>query len=247
MSAPVQRPRVQLSVRTAASGARRSFRSMIFALSCLSLAACPSTTETDVSVGSALPLAAGETIVLFPAFQDVVSPSAKGFARCVRAKIERHENASGKIMDTAAFQDALFPWFEPAQAPRTLDELNNLISRPEIRERIFSLKVRYLISMAVSTESDGFPGFVCGAGYGGAGCLGLGWENQDFAMYAIVWDLKTGAEAGELTASSAGKSLAIGAGIPIIFTAYTEEDACEALAAALGKVLEGPPDGESLD
>jgi len=247
VSAPVQLLRIQFAVGTAANGARRSFRSMIFALSCLLLAACPSTTETDVSVGSALPLAAGETIVLFAAFQDVVSPGAKGFARCVRAKIERYENASGKIMDAAAFQDALFPWFEPAQAPRTLDELNNLISRPEIRERIFSLKVRYLISMAVSTESDGFPGFVCGAGYGGAGCLGLGWENEDFAMYAIVWDLKTGNEAGELTASSAGKSLAIGVGIPIIFTAYTEEDACEALAVALGKVLERPPDGESLD
>jgi len=237
----VKSPTTKFAVRTAVSGARRLFSGIISALFYIFLTACPSATETDVSIESDLPLALGETIVLFPASQEIVSPNASSFAQCIRTKIERYENAYGKIMDTTAFQNALFPWFEPEHAPGTIDELNILLSRPEVRERISSLKVRYLISMAISKESDGFPGFVCGAGYGGAGCLGLGWENKDFAMYAIVWDLKTGNEAGELTASSTGKSLAIGIGIPIIFTAYTEDDACEALAAALGQFLDRPP------
>ena len=50
---------------------------------------------------------------------------------------------------------------------------------------------------------------------------------------------RQGGKAGYLSASSSGSSFAFGLVVPIVFVAYTEEEACEALAADLGRLLTG--------
>ncbi len=203
--------------------------------------ACPVPTTTEVEVVAETLHVTDEAIVLFPALRAAGLPSNAGFVRCLRTGLEKRVTPKPKIMETAAFQDAMFPWFEFEHAPRTARELNALLLRPLVRERIASLGVRYLISIAGGTESgDGFPGLLCGAGGGGAGCLGLAWEDRTSRLNAVVWDIMSGGQAGELSVTSSGTSVIPAFIIPFPFIAYTEEDACDALAADLAQLLYGP-------
>ena len=204
----------------------------------LFLTTCASPTETEVSIEAEMPRAPGERIVLFPNHRRDASPASSEFARCLRTELAERGTPYAAVMDTTEFQDAMFPWFEFAHAPQTAEEMDSLLSRPRVREQIIALNVRYLISMVFARDADGFPGMICG-GYPGAGCLGVAWESKVSKLDAIVWDLKTGKEAGGMSVSSSGKSLALGVIIPIVFIAYTDEDACEAMAAKLGEFLDG--------
>jgi len=143
-------------------------------------------------------------------------------------------------MSTIAFQNAMFPWFEAGYAPKHPLSLDHLLRKPHVRTRIDDLNVRYLISLSASNESGGFPGFICGAGYGGGGCLGLAWENSETSLDAVIWDLRKGGSVGSFSADSSGTSLAIGVILPIIFIAYTEEDACKKMADAIASDLSTP-------
>ncbi len=229
------------------------------------LATCASPTETDVSIEAEMSLAPGEVLVLFiysnsvqrfsvfglgdpfPSHRQHASPASRVFAQCLGTKLAKSAAPYLRVMDTDYFQDAMFPWFEFEHAPQTAQQMDDLLSRPRIRERIASLNVHYLISMALGTDVEGFPGMFCGAGGGGAGCLGLAWAGKATQLDAIVWDLKTGREAGELSVSSSGTSWALGVIVPIIFIAYTEEDACEALAAELGEFLDSKTRNKTPD
>jgi len=157
--------------------------------------------------------------------------------QCVKTELAEHSIPLTQIANTIEFQNALFPWFEPDHAPHTAEEMDNLLSKPEIKERIEALKIRYLVSVALSENRDGFPGMLCGGAMGGAGCLGAAWDNKESNLSVIIWDLKTGEESGNISVSSSGKSLALGIIVPIIFNAYTEEEVCEAFAVKLADIL----------
>ena len=224
-------------------------------------ATCASPTETDVSIEAKMSLAPGEVLVLFiysnsvqrspvfeiedpfPSQRQHASPASRELARCLGTKLAKKAAPYLRVMDTDYFQDAMFPWFEFEHAPQTAQQMDDLLSRPRVRERIASLNVHYLISMALSTDAEGFPGFGCS----GQGCVGLAWASKTTQLDAIVWDLKTGREAGELSVSSSGTSWALGVIVPIIFIAYTEEDACEALAAELGEFLDSKTRNKTPD
>ena len=205
--------------------------------------ACPVPTTTEVEVVAETLHVTDEAIVLFPALRAAGLPSNAGFVRCLRTGLEKRVTPKPKIMETAAFQDAMFPWFEFEHAPRTARELNALLLQPLVRERIASLNVRYLISIAGSTDADGFPGMLCGYG----GCLGLAWEDRTSQLNAVVWDIMSGDQAGELSVTSSGTSVIPAFIIPFPFIAYTEWEACEALAANLGQRLYGPSDLKTSD
>ncbi len=225
------------------------------------LAACASPTETDVSIEAEMSLAPGEVLVLFiysnsvqrspvfeiedpfPSQRQHASPASREFARCLGTKLAKKAAPYLRVMDTDYFQDAMFPWFEFEHAPQTAQQMDDLLSRPRVRERIVSLNVHYLISMALSTDAEGIPGMFCG----NTGCYGLAWEGKTTQLDAIVWDLKTGREAGELSVSSSGTSLSLGVIVPIIFIAYTQRDACKALAAELGEFLDSKTRNKTPD
>lgn len=225
--------------RTAHGGRPPGVRTLSALLLLVPLATCASPTKTDVSIDAEMPLAPGERIVLFPGHRQDGSSADWSLIECVRTELAKGAAPGSAVMDTAEFQDAMFPWFELAHAPQSVEEMDRLLSRPKVQERIADLNVRYVISMAISTEADEFPGMLCGAGYAGAGCLGVAWEGKRSQLNAIVWDLKTGGKAGGVSVSSSGESLSLGVIVPIVFIAYTEEDACEALAAELGELLDG--------
>ena len=205
------------------------------------VSACPAPTKTEVRVeGVPKPFQpTGDAVVLFPTHHEAAGGEEGDFVRCLKEKLEKEFSGRVRIIDTTVFQNHLFPWFEPHCAPETIEELNELLSQRLVRERITSLGVRYLVNIACSSESDGFPGIICGAGYGGAGCFGVGWENKKDRVYAIIFDVVEGVQSVTLSATASGKSVGFAFVLPILFLARTEADACKALASELGRLLTG--------
>lgn len=206
------------------------------------IAACAAPTKTEVSfeAGPSLSSLAAGGVVLFPSFHEHPDAREADFVRCLRGEFATRLPSQLGLMDTPAFQDALFPWFEAANAPKTVEQLNSLLARPIVRDRIASLGVRYLLVIASAARSDGFPGIICGAGYGGGGCLGVLWDDKTHRAQAVIWDLEKGTQSGTLVATSSGRSVGLAFGIPVLFIAGTEASACEALAAELIRLLASP-------
>lgn len=207
----------------------------------LLVTACAVPTKTEFEVVAEKLHTTDQAIVLFPANRGAKELTLTKFARCLKAELEESVTPKPKIMDTLVFQDAMFPWFEFEQAPRTAGELNVLLSRPLVRQRIASLNVRYLVSIAGGTEIDDvFPGLLCGGAGPGVGCLGLMWEDRTSRLNAVVWDIVSGAQAGKLSATTSGTTVVPAFIIPFPFIAYTDHDACQALARELTQRLFGP-------
>jgi len=223
-------------------------------LAALLVSGCAAPTRTEVSFDPAPQSvqATRDAVVLFPTYvdhgsgdttaNDQSNPGQQGaveadFMRCLKRELDVNVSHQVKLMDAETFQDALFPWFEPKHAPSNVKELEALLARSVVHQRIASLGVRYLVNIAGSAESDGFPGMICGAGYGGGGCLGLAWENKTHRVHAVIWDVVQGTQSGALSTKTSGRSVAFALVIPIIFVANTEGDACKALASELGRLL----------
>ena len=203
----------------------------------LTLSACATPIETEIVIHQEVLLDPDEAIVLFPDLPHNATSTGQNFVRCVKTELAEQSIPLSQIAGTIEFQNALFPWFEPDHAPQTAEEMDSLLSRPDIQELIDALKIRYLVSVALSGKSDGFPGMLCGAAAGGAGCLGVGWGTKELNLSVIFWDLKTGGKSGNLAMFSSGKSLEIGIIVPIIFKAYTEKEVCETFAVLLADIL----------
>jgi len=209
--------------------------------------ACPAPTRTEVKREDALKSLrpTPEAVVLFPTHRDSAGGNEADFVRCLKANLEKQFSHRVKIIDTELFQDYMFPWFEVQYAPETVEELNRLLSKPLVRERIASLGVRYLINIARHSDSDGGgPGIICGGGYGGAGCLGAFWEDKTHEVYAVIFDIIKGVHSGSLSASTSGRSFGFAFIVPIVFLAQTETEGCKALAAELGQLLVGTTESE---
>lgn len=237
----------------AASCLSRTFR-LLACLAAILVSGCAVPTRTEVSFDPAPQSvqATREAVVLFPSYvehgngattvngQSNSTQQGAGeadFMRCLKKELEKNVSHRVKLIDAARFQDALFPWFEQTHAPSNVKELEALLARPVVRQRIAALGVRYLVNIAGSAASDGFPGMICGAGYGGGGCLGLAWENKTHRVHAVIWDVVQGTQSGALSTKTSGRSVSFAFVIPIIFVADTEGDACKALASELGRLL----------
>jgi hypothetical protein len=204
------------------------------------LAACavPTDISIDRSEGSVETTGNENIVMLFTGLNKSFYDETFLF-KCLESEFENESEEKPKVIDTVTFQDAMFPWFEDQTAPKTVSDLNNLLTRPVVRQRISSMNIRYLVNIEGGTISDdsGYPGLFCGgAGYG-AGCIGLGQQNKTTKLNAIIWDLSKGTKAGDLSVTSAGQSVIPAFIVPFPFLAYTEADACERFASELRKIM----------
>ena len=219
----LERPSLRTSRRACAAG---TWSVSAFCIALLGLSACPAPTEMTTKGTASIDRASDEFVVLYPEDE------------CLNVALTEKIQGKARVYPTKGFQDAMFPWFEREHAPRTLEDLRTLVARPKVAERIATLDVRYLISVAATQSSDVFPGLLCGGGYAGAGCLGLMLDDKKTSLEALIWDLRDVSEAGKLTSTSSGSSAALGIIIPIVFAAYTEEEACRELAASIAGSFE---------
>jgi hypothetical protein len=152
----------------------------------------------------------------------------------------KQANQPFQVYADGQFVDALYPWLEPSTAPANADGLGALLSRPGVGELVSAMGVRYIIWVDGTTKKiDGGGSVACGAGPGGAGCIGLGWWEKQSDYQATVWDLRDRIGVGDVTTEVNGTSVFIGAIAPIPIIMPVQSTACDRMAAQLKTFLVG--------
>lgn len=182
---------------------------------------------------------AGEAIVLLAKPHVEGTGTEDDFTDCVG-----HDLAGGKtpfkVQDNEQFVDQLFPWFEPSTAPTRPEGLAALIARPRVAEQIARSGVRYVVWFdGVTRKTDGGGSIACGAGPGGAGCIGFGWWEKESDYVATIWDLQETRSAGTVSTNVTGTSALVGAVVPLPFIARVQGTACNRMASQLRSFLRG--------
>jgi hypothetical protein len=186
------------------------------------LAACaPPTSEiTQKSWETKSRLSAGETVAV---------TGEHDFAECVSDALTR-ASPTTRVISDEEFRRQLFPWFEPATAPRSEEGFQSLLGKPLVSKKLEELGVRYAVFVRGSTREETF--------HGGVPYVAV-WAgvNKDTQLGVSVWDLKSAELAGKLHASGSGTFLML----PIPLPAATESIACSDIASELAEFLGSEP------
>lgn len=208
--------------------------------------------ETRQAVAHVQP---NESIVLLKKPQIEGNGTEEVFLDCVQERLggelihpEEGQKARSKdpshvpfrIYGEQQFADQMFPWFEPSTAPLNANGLHVLLQRPGVSERLRQIGVRYVVWLDGNTrKTDGGGSIACGAGPGGAGCIGLGWWEKNSGYVASVWDVQEGTEIGSVETDVTGTSVLIGAIAPIPIITPVRRTACDRLSEQLRSFLQG--------
>jgi hypothetical protein len=181
----------------------------------------------------------GEAVVILAKPQVEGTGAEDGFMDCVSDEL-RGGKSNILVRDNNEFVDKMFPWFEPGTAPAKPEAISALLTRPGVSEQVAASGVRYVVWLDGSTQkTDGGGSIACGAGPGGAGCIGFGWWEKESAYVATVWDLKETRSAGTVSTNVTGTSALVGAIIPLPFIARVQGTACDRMADQLRSFLRG--------
>jgi hypothetical protein len=199
-------------------------------------------------------IAASDTVVLLARPQLAGVNSEAGFLDCLERKLlgrnlpetEPGETATAqsgehfRLLPHKTFVDSVYPWLEPSTAPVAADFIQSLLARPGIKERIAADNVRYLVSIEGSTNVVEKEGSIsCAIGPGGGGCLGVAFWKKQSGYEATIWDLQRGSSMGTVGTDVDGRSVFVGAIVPLPFVAPVQRTACNRLAGELERFLLG--------
>jgi hypothetical protein len=178
-------------------------------------------------------------IVWWPADpSDAVEALKSDMEDCLTARI-RDIAPEIIVVRQSTIRDALFPLLEPATQPATEEAFAAMLARKEVRERLSRHGLRYLVAFTGDTLKTKPGGFVlCGAGYGGGGCLGFAWRNENTALDAALWSLEEGV-AVQLRegAKAEGVSVMPAFIFPVPILARTQTAACHELGTRLAVAI----------
>ena len=190
--------------------------------------------QTDVVVSK------GEQLVVLARKQHSNHEAEEGFVQCISDALAKGDSRL-EVHSTKAFEDSMYPWFEPSTAPLSTDDLSRLLEKPEVMQQVKKTGVRYVVWLDGSTDrvaSGG--GITCAAGVGGAGCMGLAWWEDDSRYDATVWDIMQAESAGTIHADVKGRSVMPAIIIPLPFIARPQAAACRGLTQQLKQFLTSP-------
>ena len=190
--------------------------------------------QTDVVVSK------GEQLVVLARKQHSNHEAEEGFVQCISDALAKGDSRL-EVHSTKAFEDSMYPWFEPSTAPLSTDDLSRLLEKPEVMQQVKKTGVRYVVWLDGSTDrvaSGG--GITCAAGIGGAGCMGLAWWEDDSRYDATVWDIMQAESAGTIHAEVKGRSVMPAIIIPLPFIARPQAAACRGLTQQLKQFLTSP-------
>lgn len=197
------------------------------------LAGCSATTTIDEyrPTGEAIELNANEQVVILGRRDAGHYETDREFIGCVANKMR---GADIGVLPEQEFIDAIYPWFEPRTAPKSLSRLKRLMRDASVKAEVDKRAVRYLVWLDGSTETlDSSGSMSCAVGPGGGGCFGFAQWDKVSVYEAIVWDLQYLTEKGRLRVDSEGTSYLIGAVAPIPFLSPVKDDACASLGNQL--------------
>ncbi len=201
------------------------------------VAAGCSTAQIEQLKHSRTGIASGERVVILARQHHNTHETELDFVDCVGNSLGRGANGL-EIASHTDFVNGLYPWFEPATAPLTANELPSLLARPGVAERLAETGVRYVVWVDGMTERvDGGGSLSCAVGPGGGGCFGLAWWETDSRYEAAIWDLKQVGQAGMISADVTGRSVIPAIIVPLPFIARPQANACRGLAQQLQEFL----------
>lgn len=138
-------------------------------------------------------------------------------------------------------RDALFPLLEPATQPGDEAQFAALLAREDVHDRLGDLGLRYLVAFAGGTVRGEWSGFVlCGAGYGGGGCLGFAWRGETTKVDAALWPVDGGPAPKREAAESGGTSVVPALGLPLPILARSGDEACRELGTRVARAIREP-------
>jgi len=194
----------------------------------------PTVQETrQSSAGDLLP---GESVTVVR----VASSVGDNIVECVGKTIGQSD-ADIDVVPPKEFRNGMFPWFEPATTPITVDGLAKLIKRTVVKQRIEAFGVRYVVAIGgESTERTSTWGGATGT-MGVGAVLGGVSTTKSTRLAAVILDLKQARPVSNVTASAKGGS---GIGLLIIIpyaVATRDPDAvtCQAVATRVVAFLRG--------
>ncbi len=137
-----------------------------------------------------------------------------------------------------AIRDALFPLLEPATQPATEADFAVLLAREDVRARLVHRGLQYLVVFTGGTRKDKpGGGILCGAGFGGGGCLGFSWQGETTALDAALWSLDDGVKLGHEYAKAEGKFMMPAFVLPVPIPARTKAEACHELGRRIALAI----------
>jgi len=207
-------------------------KALLVVLPCIIVSACTTARVEDTRQQST-GILEGEGVVIMARSYHLGNETEMSFIDCIGSAISR--GSSGlRVIPSAEFVDALFPWFEPRTAPSDTKALPDFIERPGVADMIAEKGVRYVIWLDGDTDRVAGGGSLsCAAGPGGGGCFGFAWWQNDSKYEAAVWDLTALESAGTISTDVSGTSFLPAVVIPIPLIARTKAKACRGLADQL--------------
>lgn len=204
------------------------------------LASCGITSRMEPYKQSNAVLNDGEQVVILARKHHANHEAEEDFIQCLSDSLARGQDGLD-VHASTAFEDKMYPWFEPSMAPLSTDDLSQLLDKPGVMEQVRDTGVRFLIWLDGSTDrvaSGG--GITCAAGVGGAGCMGLAWWEDDARYDATVWDIRELSSAGTIHADVKGRSVMPAIVIPLPFIARPQAAACRGLTEQIRQFLTTP-------
>jgi hypothetical protein len=187
--------------------------------------------QSDVVIGE------GESVVVLARKHHSTHEAEQRIVDCVSDGLASGSDGLS-VHNNIEFEDKLYPWFEPSMAPVTTVELSELLEQENVLNQVLDTGVRFVIWLDGSTSRIASGGGIsCAAGVGGAGCLGLGWWEDDSIYDATVWDLSDLSSAGTIYADVNGRSVMPALIIPIPLIARPQLAACRGITQQLRQFL----------
>ncbi len=197
------------------------------------LCGCSATTTIDELRPTLTPteIAPGERIVILGRRDAGHYETDRDFVDCVGNKLK---GLGIGILPEQEFIDAIYPWFEPRTAPKSLGRLTRLLEDPFVKEKVDTKDLHYLVWLDGRTETEGSGGSMsCAISPAGGGCFGFAQWDKVSVYEAIVWDLTDLTEKGRIRVDSSGTSYLIGVVAPIPLLSPVKNDACKGLGKQL--------------
>ena len=199
-------------------------------------ASCLFCTSLLAQAGAPAPIPVG--IVWWPADPaDALYAMGGDIEACLTARI--HEVAPEIVVTPQrTIRDTLFPLLEPATQPATEAGFAALLAREDVRARLLRRGLQYLIVFSGGTREDTPGGFIlCGAGYGGGGCLGFIWQGETTALDAALWSLDDSVKIRHEGAKVEGTFMMPAFVLPVPIPALTRAQACHELGSRIALAI----------
>ncbi len=204
------------------------------------LSACSVTARMEPYKQTNSVIREGEQVVILARKHHATHEAEADFIDCISDALAAGRDGLD-VYSSTAFEDTLYPWFEPSMAPLSTDDLSELLEKPGVLDQVEATGVRFVVWLDGSTERTASGGGItCAAGVGGAGCMGLAWWEDDARYDATVWDLDEVTSAGTIYADFVGRSVMPAIIIPIPLIARPRAKACQGLSEQLRDFLTTP-------